>query len=52
MEDHDDGQAQEFPKSNDVEKDLKLVRNPLGAEEDCFPILPSKSLAFLTLASY
>ena len=51
MEDHDDGQAQDQPKSKDVQKVLKLVRNQLQAQEDYFPILPSKSLAFLTLVA-
>jgi len=49
IEEHDDGQAQDQLKSKDVQKVLKLVRNQLGAQEDHFPILPSKSLVFLTL---
>ena len=45
LADHDEGQ----PKSKDIQKVLKLVRNQLEAQEDYFPILPTKSLAFLTL---
>jgi len=48
LADHDEGQ----PKSKDVQKVLKLVRNQLGAQEDYFLIFPSKSLTFLTLVPY
>jgi len=44
---HDEGQ----PKSKDLQELLKLVRNQLGAQEDYFSILPSKSLAFLSLVA-
>ena len=39
------------PKSKDVQKIIKLVRNQLGAQEDYFPIPSGKSLAFLTLVA-
>jgi len=45
--DRDEGQ----PKSKDAQKLFKLVRNQLEAQEDYFPILPSKSPVFLTLVA-
>ena len=39
------------PKSQDVQKVLKIMRNKFEAQEDYFPILPSKSPAFLTLVA-
>jgi len=39
------------PKSQDVKKVLKIMRNKFEAQEDYFPILPSKSPAFLTLVA-
>ena len=47
LPDQDTGQ----PKSKDVQMVLKLVRSQLEAQEDYFPILPSKSLVFLTLVA-
>jgi len=45
--DHSDGN----PKSKDVQKVRKIMRNQVEALEDYFHVLPSTSHAFLTLVA-
>ena len=47
----DDAPVVDHPKSHDVQKVLKIMRDQLEAQEDYCLVLPSKSLAFLTLVA-
>jgi len=51
MEDHDDGQSQELPKSKEIQEVLKFMRNQLGDQVSYSPSLTSVSSNFLTLVA-
>jgi len=51
MEDNDDGQAQEPPKSKEIQEVLKVIRNQLEDSVSYCPVLSSTSSMFLTLVS-
>ena len=50
MEDHDEDQSQEIPKSKDVQEVLKIVRNQLEDQGSYFPVL-STNTSLLTLVA-
>jgi len=49
MEDQDDGQAQELPKSKEIQEVLKVMRNQLEDQVSYYTIPPNASSNFLTL---
>jgi len=51
MENHDDGQAQELPKSKEIQKILKIMRNQLEDQVSYCLVLSSTSGNFLTLVA-
>ena len=50
-EDHDHGQAQERPKSKEIQEVLKVMRNQLEDQVSYCPVLSSASSNFLTLVA-